>query len=89
MTNLQLTSCRILRALAVGILFITTTAQAGWTAKLDGDVRFYQTTELGVLVVGTDKSLYAVDASNGDVLWRRKARNLDDCLLYTSDAADE
>ncbi len=80
MTNLQSTSRRIVRALALalGILFITTTAQAGWTAKLDGEVRFYHTTELGVLVVGTDQSLYAVDAQNGDVLWRRQARGLDE-----------
>ncbi|MCA1557013.1 MAG: hypothetical protein LC731_00565, partial [Acidobacteria bacterium] len=43
-----------------------------WSAKLDGKVRFYQSTELGVLVVGTEKSLYSVDAETGDVLWRRK-----------------
>lgn len=43
-----------------------------WSAKLDGRVRFYQSTELGVLVVGTEKSLYTVDAETGDVLWRRK-----------------
>lgn len=50
------------------------TAQAAprWSAKLDGKVRFYQSTELGVLVVGTEKSLYTVDAETGDVLWRRK-----------------
>lgn len=55
-----------------------TIAQTSWTAKFDADVRFYQTTELGVLVVGTDKSLYAMDGATGDVLWRRKARGLDE-----------
>ncbi len=49
-----------------------------WTAKLDGRVRFYQTTELGVLIVGTEKSLYGVDAETGDVLWRRKNARLDE-----------
>lgn len=49
-----------------------------WSAKLDGKVRFYQSTELGVLVVGTEKSLYAVDAESGDVLWRRKNVKLDE-----------
>lgn len=34
-----------------------------WTAKLDNTVRFYQTTELGVVLVGTEKSLYAIDGS--------------------------
>ncbi len=49
-----------------------------WSAKLDGDVRFYQTTEVGVLVVGTERSLYGVDAERGDILWRRKNVRLDE-----------
>src|SRR5688572_11499521 len=49
-----------------------------WSAKLDGDIRFYQSTELGVLVVGTEKSLYAVDGETGDILWRRKNVKLDE-----------
>jgi outer membrane protein assembly factor BamB len=35
-------------------------------------VRFYQQTELGTLLVGTEKSLYGVEADGGAVLWRRK-----------------
>jgi outer membrane protein assembly factor BamB len=49
-----------------------------WSTKLDGKVRFYQSTDLGVLVVGTEKSLYAVDGETGDVLWRRKEAKLDE-----------
>lgn len=49
-----------------------------WTAKLDNDIRFYQPTELGVIIAGTEKSLYAIDASTGDVLWRRKDTSLDE-----------
>ena len=49
-----------------------------WTAKLDKDVRFYQPTELGVIVVGTEKSLYAIDGSTGEVVWRRKDTSLDE-----------
>ncbi len=49
-----------------------------WTTKLDGKVRFYQSTELGVLVVGTEKSLYSVDAETGDILWRRKDTRVDE-----------
>jgi outer membrane protein assembly factor BamB len=64
--------------LSILLISVATHAQVTWTAKLDGDARFYQTTELGVLVVGTEKSLYAVDAATGDVLWRRKARGLDE-----------
>lgn len=43
-----------------------------WTMQFDGDVRFYQPTELGALLVGTEQSLYAVDAATGDILWRIK-----------------
>jgi outer membrane protein assembly factor BamB len=49
-----------------------------WTAKLDDTVRFYQTTDVGAVVVGTKKSLYAVDAMTGDILWRRKESTLDE-----------
>ncbi len=49
-----------------------------WTAKLDKDVRFYQPTDLGILVAGTEKSLYALDSSTGEELWRRKDVSLDE-----------
>src|SRR5689334_6428956 len=53
-------------------------SSASWSAKLDKDVRFYQPTELGVLVVGTEKSLYAIDGASGDTLWRRKDVDVDE-----------
>ena len=53
-------------------------ADAEWSAKFDGSVRFYQMTELGVLVVGTEKSLYAVGGETGETLWRRKGMELDE-----------
>ncbi|HYO91171.1 MAG TPA: PQQ-binding-like beta-propeller repeat protein, partial [Pyrinomonadaceae bacterium] len=56
----------------------TALAAPRWSAKLDGKVRFYQATELGVLVVGTEKSLYSVDSETGDVLWRRKDVRVDE-----------
>ena len=70
-------SSRLL-ALAVMFFALTTVARAAtpWQTKLDGKVRFYQLTEVGVLVVGTEKSLYGVDAETGDVLWRRKDARL-------------
>jgi outer membrane protein assembly factor BamB len=66
--------------LAVALLLLSSVpafAQS-WTAKLDKDVRFYQPTELGVVVVGTEKSLYAIDGSTGETLWRRKDTSLDE-----------
>ena len=52
--------------------------EEGWNKRLDGQVRFYQTTEIGALIVGTDKSLYALEATTGEVLWRRKNLRLDE-----------
>src|SRR5687768_2019015 len=61
------------------VLFSSLPALAqSWTAKLDKDVRFYQPTELGVVVVGTEKSLYGIDGSTGDTLWRRKDVSLEE-----------
>src|ERR1051325_4434900 len=53
-------------------------AAPNWSTKLDGRVLFYQATELGVLVVATERSLYAVDGESGDILWRRKNLRLDE-----------
>ena len=49
-----------------------------WSTRLDDTVRFYQPTDVGAIIVGTKKSLYAVDSSTGDVLWRRKTSALDE-----------
>ncbi|MEK6279693.1 MAG: PQQ-binding-like beta-propeller repeat protein [Acidobacteriota bacterium] len=59
-----------------------------WAAKLDKTVRFYQTTEMGVLIAGTEKSLYAIDASTGETLWRRKDVSLDETDVAPVPATD-
>ena len=48
-----------------------------WSARLDARITFYQATEVGVLVVATQNSLYAIDAESGEILWRRKNLRLD------------
>ncbi len=53
-------------------------ARPRWEAKLDGEVRFYQQTELGVIVAGTEKSLYVLDAETGEPLWRRKGARFEE-----------
>src|SRR5258706_13136202 len=76
----QKTLVQCLFVLLVLLLCTASTLMAAerWSAKLDGKVRFYQSTDLGVLVVGTEKSLYALDGETGDVLWRRKPARLDE-----------
>ena len=74
------TSVQYLFVLLLLLLCTASTLPAAerWSAKLDSKVRFYQSTDLGVLVVGTEKFLYAVDGETGEVLWRRKQAKLDE-----------
>lgn len=89
-----------LRALiAVLFLSIGIAAQPFWQRSLDGEVRFYQTTDFGIIVAGTDKSAYAIDAKTGEQVWRRSHRGLDetsvtpvpatDMILVSSDLGDK
>jgi outer membrane protein assembly factor BamB len=67
-----------LSTITLGLFPILSTNAQSWTAKLDQEIKFYQSTELGVVVTGTEKSLYAIDSSTGDILWRRKNVTLDE-----------
>jgi outer membrane protein assembly factor BamB len=71
-----------IRTVGVSLLFVLLSSlpalAQSWTAKLDKDIRFYQPTEMGVLIVGTEKSLYAIDASTGETVWHRKDTSLDE-----------
>ncbi|HLM56457.1 MAG TPA: PQQ-binding-like beta-propeller repeat protein, partial [Pyrinomonadaceae bacterium] len=78
MRELIRTPTLLLALLLLSASFAEARAAERWSAKLDGRVRFYQATEVGVLVVGTEKSLYGVDAETGDVLWRLKNARLDE-----------
>jgi outer membrane protein assembly factor BamB len=62
---------------------ISLNAQPVWQAKLDAKVQFYQTTDFGVLLVGTENSLYAVDGNTGETVWRRKHKGLDETSIST------
>jgi outer membrane protein assembly factor BamB len=74
-------------------------AQAVWQANLDGKVRFYQTTDFGVLVAGSENSLYAIDGQTGETVWRKRTKGLDetsitpvpstDLILVSTDEGDK
>jgi outer membrane protein assembly factor BamB len=70
--------CITLLSTLLILVSVDLTNGQSWSAKLDHEVRFYQTTELGVIVAGTEKSVYAIDGSNGETLWRRKDVSLDE-----------
>ena len=69
---------RIVFCLALIAFAVTGASAQAWSAKLDETIRFYQPTDVGAIIVGTKKSVYAVDGATGDVLWRRKDAAMDE-----------
>lgn len=70
-------------------------AQTVWQSNLDSKIRFYQTTDFGVMLAGTEKSLYAIDGKTGASVWRRETGKIEetavtpvpdtDLILFTRD----
>ncbi|HEX8734325.1 MAG TPA: PQQ-binding-like beta-propeller repeat protein [Pyrinomonadaceae bacterium] len=67
---------------------IQANAQPVWQSNLDGKVRFYQTTDFGILLAGSENSLYALDGRTGERLWRRQHRGLDETSITPVPATD-
>ncbi|HXG85847.1 MAG TPA: PQQ-binding-like beta-propeller repeat protein [Pyrinomonadaceae bacterium] len=63
-------------------------SQTVWQANLDGKVRFYQTTDFGIVLTGSDNSLYAVDGRTGETVWRRRTKGLDETSITPVPATD-
>jgi outer membrane protein assembly factor BamB len=74
-------------------------AQSAWQAKLDSDIRFYHTTDFGIVIAGTEKNLYAIDGQTGTTLWRIKTGKINetavtpvpntDLILLSRDVGDK
>ncbi|CAN5343971.1 hypothetical protein BH10ACI3_BH10ACI3_20730 [soil metagenome] len=70
-------------------------AQPKWQTTLDSQTRFYQTTDFGIVLAGTEKSLYAIDGQTGQTIWRRSTGKIEqtaitpipdtDLVLFTRD----
>lgn len=63
-------------------------AQPVWQSNLDGKVQFYQTTDFGIVLAGTENSLYAFDGQTGERLWRKKAKGLDETAITPIPSTD-
>jgi outer membrane protein assembly factor BamB len=63
-------------ALAAGVF-----AQQAWDAKLDSKLAFYQSTDFGMILAGTEKSLYAIDSQTGSVIWRKKTGKVNETAV--------
>ena len=63
-------------------------AQPVWQASANGKIRFYQTTDFGIVLAGTDNALSAFDGQTGARLWRKKAKGLDETAITPIPATD-
>lgn len=63
------------------LLVAISDAQSAWQANLDSKVRFYQTTDFGIVLAGTDRSLYAIDGQTGERLWRRATGKIEETAI--------
>jgi outer membrane protein assembly factor BamB len=70
--------------LLITILYISAVVafgQPAWQAGLDSRVRFYQTTDFGIVLAGTERSLYAVDGQTGERIWRRETGRINETAV--------
>ncbi|MEP7147749.1 MAG: PQQ-binding-like beta-propeller repeat protein [Acidobacteriota bacterium] len=59
----------------------TALAQPAWQANLDSKIRFYQTTDFGIVLAGTERSLYALDGQTGERIWRRETGRIEETAV--------
>ncbi len=69
--HFPLRSLRLLALLAGLASSALAATQQLWTAKLPGDAKWHDLTELGTLLVGTDGAVLSFDPDTGQQLWRR------------------
>jgi len=66
----------------IGCLFVAYSyTQPTWDVKLDSKVGFYQSTDFGILLAGTENSLYAIDGQTGSLVWRRKTGKINETAV--------
>lgn len=70
------------------VLTLTTVAQPAWRAALDSKIRFYQTTDFGLVLAGTERSLYALDGQTGERLWRRDTGRINETSVASVSDTD-
>lgn len=62
-------------------LVVNALSQPAWQANLDSKVRFYQTTDFGIVLAGTERSLYALDGQTGERIWRRETGRIEETAV--------
>ncbi len=63
------------------LLAATASSQSVWQTGVDSKIRFYQTTDFGIVLAGTEKSLYALDGQTGERIWRRETGKINETAV--------
>ena len=63
------------------LFILAAIAQPVWQTNLNSKIQFYQTTDFGVMIAGTERSLYAVDGQTGEILWRRETGKINETAV--------
>ena len=63
------------------LFVVASISQPLWQSNLDSKIRFYQTTDFGIVLAGTEKSLYAIDGKTGTRIWRRDTGKIDETAV--------
>src|SRR5688572_8088510 len=63
------------------ITLLVANAQPAWQANLDSKIRFYQTTDFGIVLAGSERSLYALDGQTGERIWRRDTGRIEETAV--------
>ncbi len=69
-------------------LFSVAKAQPVWQANLSSKIEFYQTTDFGIVLAGTNNSLFAIDGQTGEKIWRRNHKSLDETSITPIPSTD-
>lgn len=67
--------------LLFALAFSTAAARPVWENRLDSRVIFYQTTDFGIVLAATERSLYALDGQTGETLWRRNTGRIGETAI--------
>ena len=80
---------RLVLLLCFGFLLSSSSRpQTAWQAQLDSKIGFYQSTDFGLILAGTEKSLYAIDSQTGSIQWRRKTGKVNETAVTPIPSTD-
>ena len=86
--NLLRASASLRLIIFLFLLFSVVKSQPVWQANLNSKIEFYQTTDFGIVLAGTNNAIYAIDGQTGERIWRRNHKGLDETSVTPIPSTD-